>query len=227
MRLRGGKSQVPNSPYETLTCIVSHCRYQPSIQSGRRREVYAMQRGLPSVSDHQQSHAGVKRKHRPPSLNHDNDDDDDVQIIDHHYPSTTRGASVPRPRPRATSHERREFGDRQLRTGYETEPSHGFDQGSQRRRAQNYQASGHHASTSQATAGHSQFHQQSYNPEMYYRPSGHSRQHGMAMGDVPREQRHRERRNDILDDHGHRANIHGHDARSNKRQKQRSNVTFE
>lgn len=187
-----------------------------------------MQRGLPSVSDHQQPHAGEKRKHRPPSLSHENDDDD-VQIIDHHHPSTMGGASVPRPRPKATSHERREFGDRQLRTG-DKESSLGFDQGRQRRRAQHYQASSHHASTSQATVGHSQIHQQSYNPEMYYPSDGHSRQHGVVMGEqkhISREQHHHERRSDALDDRGHGTNIHGHDARSNKRQKQRSQVTFE
>ena len=220
MSLRGGKSQVPHPPYEALTCIVSHCRYQPSLQGGHHREAHAMQRGLPSVSDHRQSHAGEKRKHRPPSLSHDNDDDD-VQIIDHHHPSTMGGASVPRPRPKATSHERREFGDRQLRTD-DKEPSLGFDQGRQRRRVENYQASGHHASTSQATVGHGELHQQPYNPETYYYPSGgHSRQH------VSREQRHRERRNDVLDDRGHGTSIHGRDERSNKRQKQRSKVTFE
>ena len=214
--------KIPGSPtsvqlYETQTCVVSHCRYRPSLQGERRREVQAMQRGLPSVSDHRQSHAGEKRKHRPPSLNHD--DDDDVQIVDHHHPSTMGGASVPIPRPKATtSRERREFGDRRLHTGDE-------DPGRQSFRAQHYQASGHHASTSQATVGHdhSQLHQQSCNP-VYYRSSG---QRGMPMGDVSREQRHRERRNNTSEDRGHGTNIHRHDARSNKRQKQGNKVTFE
>lgn len=165
-----------------------------------------MQRGLPSVSDSRRSHAGEKRKHRPPSLNHDNDDDDDVQVVGHYHPTSMGDASVLRPKARATPHRRTEFGDRQFHMGGE-KSSHSLDQGSQRH---------------QATVGHGQ-HQQSYHPKAYCRPSGHSRELGMAKGEQQHVSRDQAGRSHTLDE----ANVHGHDARSNKRQKKTVKVTFQ
>ena len=89
--------------------FITTCRYHPSsLQDGRRHQV----RGLPAAgSDTRHSHAGEKRKHRPPSLVHD-DNEGDVQYVrlEHPAPAATSDACASHSRVRATSFDGRDGG---------------------------------------------------------------------------------------------------------------------